>query len=324
MQLEIHRRNGVPLYLQVKRQIERFIRMGIWEKGKKLPTERELAKTLGVSRNTVSTAYKELEVEGVLESHQGRGTFVAETDFSIQAENRRERLMELIDLAIDESLNLGFSLDEFVALVKSRSEEKKELLHHIKVAFIECNREQLDYFAKELGLGAGVTMVPILLSDLRDHTEEVNEQLRETDLVVTTFFHLREVRDLIEDPKKEVLGIALDPQLDTMVKIARLPKGKRVGLVCRSEAFSERVKKSMANAGINELEIAVFTERKPERLRRFLDGLYAVITSPGRKKEVERLLPRDMEVIEFIYRPDTGSINMLESVLLERRETAAH
>jgi len=320
VQIEIQRRSGVPLYLQVKRQIERLVRMGIWEKGKKLPTERELAKALYVSRNTISTAYKELEEEGVLYSHQGRGTFVAETDFSTHGQTRKDRLLQMIDMAIDETLNMGFSLEEFVALVKSRAEEKKELLQHIQLGFVECNREQLDYFSKELELGAGAKIVPVLLADFRQAPYEVNQRLRDADIVVTTFFHLNEVRELVNDPSKEVLGIALVAQLDTMVKIARLPKGKRVGLVCISEPFAERVQKSIANAGISELDIVSPTMRDEERLRAFLAEVDAVIVSPGRKREVERLLPREMDVIEFIYRPDTGSVNLLESVLLERRQ----
>ena len=54
-------------------------------KGKKLPTERELAKALRVSRNTISTAYKELEDEGVLYSHQGRGTLWQKRIFPYRA-----------------------------------------------------------------------------------------------------------------------------------------------------------------------------------------------------------------------------------------------
>ncbi|HHT01363.1 MAG TPA: GntR family transcriptional regulator [Firmicutes bacterium] len=320
MQIEIQRKSGVPLYLQVKRQIERLVRMGLWEKGKKLPTERELAKALRVSRNTISTAYKELEDEGVLYSHQGRGTFVAETDFSVPGQSRKERLLQMIDLAIDETLNLGFSLEEFVSLVKARAEEKKELLQHIKVGFVECNREQLDYFSKELELGAGAKIVPVLLSEYRHSPPEVNLRLRDADLVVTTFFHLNEVRELVNDRRKEVLGIALVAQMETMVKIARLPKGKRVGLICISEPFAERVVKSIANAGISELDIVTTTVRNEDRLRAFLAEVDAVIVSPGRKREIESLLPREMEVIEFIYRPDTGSVNLLESVLLERRQ----
>ncbi|HEY3425473.1 MAG TPA: winged helix-turn-helix domain-containing protein, partial [Negativicutes bacterium] len=72
----IIQRLGVPIYLQVKSYIMDKIKAGEYQPGAKIPTERELSAELGISRNTVSAAYKELLLEGVLEACQGRGTFV--------------------------------------------------------------------------------------------------------------------------------------------------------------------------------------------------------------------------------------------------------
>lgn len=74
----VNKRSGVPLYLQVKKQILDQIRSGKIKVGSKMPTERELATSLGVSRNTISSAYNELEKEGIIKSYQGKGTFVIE------------------------------------------------------------------------------------------------------------------------------------------------------------------------------------------------------------------------------------------------------
>src|SRR5262245_14724175 len=59
----------------VYRQIADHIRGEI--AGARLPTIRELARTLGVNRDTVAQAYEALAEAGVLESTVGRGTFVA-------------------------------------------------------------------------------------------------------------------------------------------------------------------------------------------------------------------------------------------------------
>ena len=59
MEFYLERDREVPLYMQIKNNIKRFIETGTWERGKRLPTERDLAKQLNVSRNTVSMAYKE-------------------------------------------------------------------------------------------------------------------------------------------------------------------------------------------------------------------------------------------------------------------------
>ena len=71
-----------PLYLQLKNQLLENISAGVYAKGQKIPTENELAQNFSVSRITVRKALKELEQEGLLVRHQGKGTFV--TDHSLR------------------------------------------------------------------------------------------------------------------------------------------------------------------------------------------------------------------------------------------------
>lgn len=71
------RSDGVPLYLQLKRYLEHLVRTGSLAPGDRLPTEREMARQLGLSRNTVSLAYRQLEAEGLITCRQGSGTYVA-------------------------------------------------------------------------------------------------------------------------------------------------------------------------------------------------------------------------------------------------------
>ena len=316
--LEINRKTGIPIYLQLSRQIEQMVLSGHWEKGMKLPTEREMAQRLGLSRNTVSMAYRELESQGLLFSRQGRGTFVTMGLNTMGPRDRRERLAGALEMCLEEALLLGFDPEEFVASARAVAERKREALTQIRVAFVECNREQLDYFTKQLELGAGVKIIPVMVDDLRRQAEAVRWTLSGVDMVVTTFFHLEEVKDLLRGSKAEVLGIALDPVMETMVRMARVGQDQKVGLVCLSEAFSERVAKSLANGGI-DLEFSFTTSRDEGELKKFLADLSVVMVSPGRKREVERLCPNGTEVVEFIYRPDAGSINLLKSTLLERK-----
>lgn len=55
-----------------------MISSGVLKPGDKLPANRELAKTLDVNRNTVTTAYADLEADGLIASHVGRGTFITD------------------------------------------------------------------------------------------------------------------------------------------------------------------------------------------------------------------------------------------------------
>lgn len=77
MILELDRQNHAPLYTQIAVQVRQLIRNGALKIGDRLPPNRSLAKSLGVNRSTVATAYDELLADGLIVSRIGSGTFVA-------------------------------------------------------------------------------------------------------------------------------------------------------------------------------------------------------------------------------------------------------
>jgi DNA-binding transcriptional MocR family regulator len=76
MNIDLRRDSTVPLYLQIKHCLQGRIDRGLLLSGTRLPPTRTLADELGVSRVTVVNAYAELEAEGLVQAHVGRGTFV--------------------------------------------------------------------------------------------------------------------------------------------------------------------------------------------------------------------------------------------------------
>src|SRR6266481_5258753 len=66
----------VPLYIQLRDQLRSLVHAGDLRPGDRIPTSRELAQMLGVHRTTVANAYAELESEGLIQGHVGRGTFI--------------------------------------------------------------------------------------------------------------------------------------------------------------------------------------------------------------------------------------------------------
>jgi 2-aminoadipate transaminase len=77
--LKLQRVNGESLYDQLVNALESAIEAGGLAPGARLPSERELAISLKLSRTTTTNAYRELESRGVLRRHVGRGTFVCAT-----------------------------------------------------------------------------------------------------------------------------------------------------------------------------------------------------------------------------------------------------
>lgn len=70
-------RSGVPTYLQIVQQVRQAVRLGILHPGDQLPTVKEVVEQLTINPNTVLRAYRELDLEGLVEGRRGVGTFVA-------------------------------------------------------------------------------------------------------------------------------------------------------------------------------------------------------------------------------------------------------
>src|ERR687887_2523739 len=69
--------SGVPTYLQLVQQVRQAVRLGILRPGDQLPTVKEVVSSLTINPNTVLRAYRELDLEGLVEARRGVGTFVA-------------------------------------------------------------------------------------------------------------------------------------------------------------------------------------------------------------------------------------------------------
>ena len=74
--VQLQPESHVPLYVQLRDQLRALVYAGDLRPGDRIPASRELATTLGVHRTTVANAYAELESEGLIQGHVGRGTFI--------------------------------------------------------------------------------------------------------------------------------------------------------------------------------------------------------------------------------------------------------
>ena len=70
-------RSGVPTYLQLVQQVKQAVRLGILQPGDQLPTVKEVVGSLAINPNTVLKAYRELDLDGLVEGKRGQGTFVS-------------------------------------------------------------------------------------------------------------------------------------------------------------------------------------------------------------------------------------------------------
>ena len=118
--------SGIPIYRQIIDQIRFGIASGQLKLGEQLPTVRALAVELKVNLNTVSKAYKELEIKNILETQQGTGTFISKTDHVVPEKEREDKLKEIYTQFSSVVLSYGFSLNEVIRELKNIETSKKQ------------------------------------------------------------------------------------------------------------------------------------------------------------------------------------------------------
>jgi GntR family transcriptional regulator len=105
---------GTPFYRQIIDQIKFGIASGNLKTREQLPTVRSLAVELKVNLNTVAKAYKELEIQNILETQQGTGTFISETEVQIPPKERNRKLQEICNEFSTIAFSYGFSVEDMI------------------------------------------------------------------------------------------------------------------------------------------------------------------------------------------------------------------
>lgn len=119
--LDLH--TGVPVYRQLIDQVRAGIASGSLAAGDQLPTVRQLAVDLAINPNTVMRAYRELELGGLLETHQGTGTFISNKKPEKKTAERERQLSQMAAEFAARAGAAGFTLEELI-------NRMRELLSH--------------------------------------------------------------------------------------------------------------------------------------------------------------------------------------------------
>jgi GntR family transcriptional regulator len=113
-------KSGVPFYRQIIDQIRYGIATGSLKTGEQLPTARSLAVQLKVNLNTVIKAYKELEIQDILATQQGSGTYIGATGVTINEDERHGKLAAICDEFATIAASYGFGIGDIIGELKGR------------------------------------------------------------------------------------------------------------------------------------------------------------------------------------------------------------
>lgn len=122
MVFELNYKSAKPVYLQVVDQVKAAVASGAARTGDMLPSIRPLAEELRVNRNTIAKVYTELESQGVIQTHAGKGCFITGQASPLRKDARLKLVTEDIDDAVIAAHHLQVDRAEFVRLAAARFE----------------------------------------------------------------------------------------------------------------------------------------------------------------------------------------------------------
>jgi GntR family transcriptional regulator len=118
--IQIDLKSGVPFYRQIIDQVKAAMATEAVAPGDRLPTVRQLAVDLSINPNTVSRAYTELELTGLVETQMGSGTFVGSRPVERNDVEMRRVLDQLCQEFLSRISTHGFTLEEVLENLEQR------------------------------------------------------------------------------------------------------------------------------------------------------------------------------------------------------------
>lgn len=125
MNIIISNGSRLPIYEQIKEQIKEQILSGELKENEILPSLRQLARDLKISVLTTTRAYNELEQEGFIISHRGKGFFVMSSSSELIREQLIREVESNLNNAIQAAQRASMTDKEIISLLRLLLEVEK-------------------------------------------------------------------------------------------------------------------------------------------------------------------------------------------------------
>lgn len=246
------------------------------------------------------------------------------------AVGRKEQAEGLIRRLIDSLARLKFGYPEMRAMVDLAIAGQEEALTGLNVAAVDCNPETLGIFQRQIGLLSRVSIRAYLLSDIAGDPAPA-ERLRDFDLLLTTSTHYGDLCALAPGLVRRILQVTVAPSQETVMRLASVQQGARIGVLCESAKFLAIVQQRLAGMHVSGSVDALFWPRAPGALSDFASNRQVLILPPGghgspSREEARALLSFSEQggtVIVFDYQIEKGSLVYVEERVRDLLESRA-
>ncbi len=313
MQLQVDAHSPIPIRRQLTEQLKHFIEGGGFPQEQALPSIRELAGFLGINPNTVARVIEDLKRDGYVEVRRGRGVFVASNPPARPGPNLREAFLKDV---VTRAAALGMTAEDLAVGVLSLARIRPTPVQEaIEIVLVECNREALDFFAKELEAHLPVRVTKVLVDELGASVQRRKSGTR-WGAAVTSFFHLPEVERLLKGTGVRVIALLTEVHIETLHRLAQFPPGTRVGVASADVETTHNLEHSIVNAGLPNIALLGSCAAEGAALGRLVRQVEVMVCSTPAAERVRALAGSTVQVISDDRALDKGGIEMLAAILV--------
>ncbi|WP_102401158.1 PLP-dependent aminotransferase family protein [Haloimpatiens massiliensis] len=230
---------GEPIYIQIYKYIKDMIDNGMLPYLSKLPSTREMASIMNISRSTVMNVYEKLEEEGLVNTLKGRGTFVAK----INVNNNK-----------DWSINWENNLNSYAVKAENMDIMKHEKLYKKGMISFKSIAPDESYFDIEEVKRAFANLISMegnrilnygyargykpLIDFLKEYMSDKGVNLKNKDIIITNGFTEGFNMILSSITKRGDNILCENPTHNTAIKIMKLHGLKLVGVPMNKDGMN--------------------------------------------------------------------------------------
>jgi len=309
----------VPVTAQLGEQIKHLIARGALAPGEQLPSVRDLAARLGINRNTVAKLIEDLEREGFVRTHRGKGIYVADLP---PVRRRGPDVSEFLEATLAQAEALGLGPQALAVALLARAQDAPSLASTTpgfsageaaaalevvappappppgpvvrsrpRLLLVECNQPQLDLFRSDVEDLLAVDVDAVLIDDLkRWRLRSTGANHLRPDLcraAITTFHHTHEVTSLLAGSGLRLVPILSEVHPETLRRLAALPPGTVVGVACVNWPGAGGLRAALENAGLRQLQVIQASIAVQPSLKSMFERARVVVCSSRAFLELE-------------------------------------
>jgi hypothetical protein len=187
----------------------------------------------------------------------------------------------------------------------------------VRIGMVECNPYDATTLSRDLQEALSCPVEPLLL---QDHASNRPYNHAKYDILAVNLAHLHEFEEVLRDSVvpggADVVALVVTPDTDSLMQIARLPRGFKVGLVCDMEASLQRMKGVLS--GYNpSIVLTGCLAGDAAGMRALAHSVKVVVATPSAHPQVRQAMP-NLPSIRITFRIEDRSIQQLAERMRER------